>query len=471
MGNVEKDKESFWDSVLDVLQHPCKNSSYNEEAKTTLQNNDTFGLYFNRLFFPYYIVVWYLFKTKVHFLKYVLENDDVIPTSLFMQSSRLTSHELYNAFSVFEPDNARLLLDCIECPVSVYTEIHESLGAGDETRFVSAIDVLDLSHITPVLSFVRFVTERLPKKIDSIDQTENLDEGARRERFLFKFEDSITDTLGLRPTIVEKKMMMFWAKKVTESTNFPVSYLKVAYSTLFYQYCCMKEDMALNESDIKAFEFVFRQPVFEELYAVNLDWWKSGVLEDKLKETAKAVGMDEVVVENTEVVKTSPCPVKKDRWRLQKYLIRDVEPNLPNEPKKHCEGLKDSIVQRGDGDLTKFIRGIAKMGYIDDNPTTKNSFAYALTGRGGFKTRIIKVHWYHNEAKKGPSESVKVLLYISKYMFKNTGGVTYTQLFDVLDAGTNPCIKEGADQSSSYADTVSPDFKVFYESCFVKKNK
>ena len=156
-----------------------------------------------------------------------------------------------------------------------------------------------------------------------------------------------------------------------------------------------------------------------------------------------------------------------NRWRLQKYLSRPVQPS--KEGQWHCQGIKESIVKKGDYALTKFIQGIADRGYIDDDKITKNSFAYALTGRGNFKTEIIKVRWHHSEAEKGIAESVRVLLYISKYMFDNTTGETYTQLFKVLNAGINPYIKDESDQSPSYADHVSDDFKTFFISCFEKK--
>lgn len=166
---------------------------------------------------------------------------------------------------------------------------------------------------------------------------------------------------------------------------------------------------------------------------------------------------------STNEAETQDTPQKKKRWRLQKYLSRPVEYRKDSLP--HCQGIKVSIIKKGDCALQKFIQGIAEWGYIDDDPITKNSFAYALTGRG-FRTKIITVKWHHKKAKKGIPESVKVLLYISKYMFDNTAGETYTQLFEVLNAGPNPCIKDGKDQSSIYSESVSEEFKQFYKSCF-----
>lgn len=160
------------------------------------------------------------------------------------------------------------------------------------------------------------------------------------------------------------------------------------------------------------------------------------------------------------------------RWRLQNYLNREV--GLDEKTKlPYCKGFKKSIAEAGsagDRALAKFIQGIADWGYIDDDRVTKKSFAYALTGRGGFREMVIKkVTWHHKkEDTREIPESVRVLLFISSNLFdpELTRGKTYSQIFEVLDAETNPCIKDGKDQSASYYDSVSDAFKSFYDGCF-----
>lgn len=211
------------------------------------------------------------------------------------------------------------------------------------------------------------------------------------------------------------------------------------YETIWKQY----EDSNSIDYLIEEFEPIVGTPQIEDSDAVEV--------KDKLNRSD----------ENDSVY----TPKIKGRWRLQAYLSRPVEPK-----EDHCEGIKDDIIQCGDAALTKFIQKIADLGYIDDDPTTKNSFAYVLTGRGGFKTGIIDVKWHHTKANEGKvSESVLVLLYISKYMFENRTGETYTQLFKHLNAGTNPYIKDGKDQSPSYADNVDDSFKAYFKKCFEKK--
>lgn len=471
MKKNEKELESFWDGLLDVLRNPWRKPTNSSKTIPTPSNNDDlFGIYFNRLFVPYCIIVWYLCKMKAHFLRYALDNDDVIPTDLFSQSSRMTSHELYFAFSVLEPDNATLLLDRIECPVSVYTELKEALTTGEETRFVSAIDGLDLSEIDPFLKLVRFVMDRLPNLVEKLcdsDQNTDLDVEAKKKKSLYDIKEIATSHLGTNSK--ERRLINFGVKKAENLGDNLDSFLRIWYSTLFYQYCWMKKDEALNESDIQAFEYVFHQPAFEERYDENMKWWEDGVLDDKLEEYGKEWGVSEIAEDE---------PKKKgksndDRWRLQGYIRR-----LPEPGNDHCKGFKESICQtKSDVDifLTKLIQGLADRKYIDNDPITKNSVAYILTGRGGFQTKIKKVEWHHPKEENGRvPESVKVLLFLSSRLFdaRKTEGETYTQMFKHLNAGRNPYIKEdGRDQSPSYIDSVSDEFKEFYKRCLKKQVK
>ena len=279
-------------------------------------------------------------------------------------------------------------------------------------------------------------------------------------------------------------------KKVLEWDLIPDVFFDFIYSYHYYLYCYFKEDGAFNESDTLAFEYMFHQPAFEKQYEENLRLWQEKVLENKLVEYSVLMGVpanfdDKDNNDNvgrpyatkseekasTNKAKTKDTP-KKEEWRLQKYLCKKV--GLDKKSKlPYCKGFKRSIAKAGyagDKALAKFIQGIADLKYIDDDTITKKSFAYALTGRGKFrKMTIIKVEWHPKDSDtREVPESVRVLLYISANLFDSdmTKGFTYSQLFDVLNAGSNPCIKDGKDQSSAYYDKVSNDFKEFFNECF-----
>lgn len=471
--------DDFVERFFELLMHPWVEQSVIQDSiptfPTTNHEEEIYLDYIKCLFYRYRLAtpftgaIWYLSLDRVHFLKYILEHD--IATDYFKNSTRLSCHELYMVFSGISLENSVFLLSQIDCPVSIFSELKNALEDESEDRFASAIDKCDISSIFPVLQYIKYIKETALKmyegKYSPLREEKEEDNLVIQKKALYGFETFMTEKLGWQPNDKITRLMSFVAKKTLEWEVLPEAYFDFIYSYHYYVYCYLKEDGAFTESETHAFDYLFNQPAFEELYNENLQWWKDGVLDDKLEEFAKELGVEEN--DDEEVTNPSPRSGEKQRWRLQKYLSRPVQPS--KEGHLHCQGIKESIVKKGDYALTKFIQGIADRGYIDDDPITKNSFAYALTGRGGFKTKIITVPWHHNKVKKGISESVKVLLYISKHMFDNTTGDTYTQLFKVLNAGINPCIKDGMDQSPSYADLVSDDFKDFFKSCFEKKSK
>ena len=121
------------------------------------------------------------------------------------------------------------------------------------------------------------------------------------------------------------------------------------------------------------------------------------------------------------------------KWKLQKYLRREIDINTANR----CVGLKQSIVDMGDGKLTKFIKGIAEMGFFDGTTDNMNAFAYILTGRS-FRNKTGTVEWRKDYKKVGDNEGLYILLWMSLRMFEDAPyGQKYTQLFDALGIANN----------------------------------
>ena len=121
------------------------------------------------------------------------------------------------------------------------------------------------------------------------------------------------------------------------------------------------------------------------------------------------------------------------KWKLQKYLRREIDINTANR----CVGLKQSIVDMGDGKLTKFIKGIAEMGFFDGTTENMNAFAYILTGRS-FRNKTGTVEWRKDYKKVGDNEGLYILLWMSLRMFEDAPhGQKYTQLFDALGIANN----------------------------------
>lgn len=497
MGKDNSCDDQFLVSFFELLMHPWKEQPIIQDSIPDCQASNVeeaqyfslakYYFYHYRIVAPFFGALGYLSLAKVHFLKYILEHGVI--TDFIKGSPRLTSPEIFMAFDGISIDNATLLLNQINCPVSIYTELKESLETEDEARFVSAIDVCDISNISPVLKYIKFIIDKGMKMVEGRDKNlanNNADNVDIKKKVLYEQEAFFTEKLGWQPNGKMTRLMMLVMKKVLEWDLIPDAFFDFIYSYHYYLYCYFKGDGAFTESDTLAFEYMFHQPAFEKQYEENLRWWQEKVLEDKLVEYSVLMGVpadfdDKDNNDNvgrpyeekasTNKAKTQDTP-KKEELRLQNYLCK--EPKLDKKSKlDYCKGFKRSIAKAGyagDKALAKFIQGIADRKYIDDDAITKKSFAYALTGRGGFrKMKIIKVKWHHKDSDtREVPESVRVLLYISANLFDSdkTKGFTYSQLFDVLNAGPNPCVKDGKDQSAAYYDTVSDDFKEFFKECF-----
>ena len=236
-----------------------------------------------RLVHPYYSTVGYLLLNKVYFLKYILETystkEDFV--TMFIGSSRLTSNEIYEAFNGMSPNNASFLLDRIDCSVSVYTKLKDALELEDETRFAEAIDECNLSNILPALKYMLFVKHQVkqldsPKPQDNGGTDMNLETGIQKIRY--EMEAEMTEKYGISPNSPLKQNIMVFYDELFRLTNNPNELLDSFYPSLFFQYCQMKEGGGLNDTDVKAFEYIFHQPAFEEQYNENLKLWKDGTL-------------------------------------------------------------------------------------------------------------------------------------------------------------------------------------------------
>lgn len=499
--------KEFQDGLEDILKNPWKKPVCIQDSIPTFpeENNtldrtkhDLIKVVFvlKRFMIPYYYIIWHLCLNKAYFLKYILDvsSKDKDFVIMFDETSRLTSHEIYEAFISMSSNNASFLLDKIKCPISIYSKLKEALAAGEESKFAEAIDGCNLSSILPAIKFILAIKSNI-QMLESTEQRkeEVTDLDSELEKQKIRAESELTEKYGVSPNSQLYKDSIDFYNGFYESFKEPDVFLdgllRSLYPRLFYQYCQMKEDGGLNESDIKAFEYIFHQPAFEEQYNENLKLWKDGTLKDRYAKRSDADSPAKEEPQSTPQIEEPAAeevkekvnrdeendsvssPKTKERWRLQKYLCRKVE--LDKKTKlPYCKGFKKSIVVAGDaGDraLTMFIQYLADHKYIDDDKITKNSFAYALTGRGHFRTGITTVKWHptKEDTRKVP-ESVRVLLYISSFLFDldKTEGKTYSQLFNVLEEVQNPYIKDGKNQSPAYYDSASDEFVDFCNECF-----
>lgn len=378
---------------------------------------------------------------------------------------RLSPKELFYCLRHLSDENRRSILgklsnisDGVINKLSIYVEENSF------AEFSNVINEMDIntSSITAICMKVNalidyyYAIEQFYLNIDQIVQIDNEAEALRQMEkvfnvYLSNIERFINDEQAT-DNIVNQVNNLFESLSRNEDFSKVASNLTISkYHSclwLYHHINNIQPDVFATRVSLDYLEQLVFNPKYEKFWKDYEDDSCLGELDNEMEGSAADL---EKKVGNTK------------RWRLQRYLSRQVE--CGKDSLKHCQGIRENIINKGDDKLTKFIQGIAKMGYIDNDPITKNSFAYALTGRGGFKTKIIKVRWHHTKAKKSLSESVRVLLYISSKMFL-TKKETYTQLFEVLDAGPNPCIKDGKDQSSSYSESVSEEFKKFFESCF-----
>ena len=444
---------------------------------------------------------------------------------------RMLYKELYRSLVLLGDECLTCLLSELDCSDLVLNGLHDSVINHDSDAFEKVMQGWDgsFSQVTPIcrlLSLELFFNdafERIVKEENRIDEITDLNQQNQEiqafgrkviDVFNMKAKDIFNDAFDdgsdkrLEKTFDEcldealkfaidsreldevgydfyKKGFMLVSIVADPNVEIPEKAPKdFFYKVLLIAYGYLVTETSISRSAKRVIEETLFVPEYEAIWKQYqdlgfIDYIKKEEFNLKVK-TQPTSQIEEPVKEEVKGVPKKPQKIAqqtdKETWRLQQYLCReqklDEKTKLP-----YCKGFKKSIVEAGDdGDraLTKFIQYLADHEYIDDNKITKNSFAYALTGRGHFRTGITKVEWHHekDDTRKVP-ESVRVLLYISSNLFDsdNKKGKTYSQLFDVLNAGPNPCIKDGKDQSSAYYDKVSEDFKKFFNDCFGRFTK
>lgn len=166
--------KEFQDGLEDILKNPWKKPVFIQDAIPTFpeENNDEDRIKHNllkvffigkRLLTPYYSTISHLCLNKAYFLKYIIEKystkeDFVI---MFQGTSRLTTQEIFEAFKGMSYNNISSLLDKVDCPISVYSELKEALVSGDEAGFADTIDRCDLSSILPTLKYILFIKKTI----------------------------------------------------------------------------------------------------------------------------------------------------------------------------------------------------------------------------------------------------------------------------------------------------------------------
>lgn len=197
MGKDNNCDDQFLVSFFELLMHPWKEQPIIQDSIPDFQASNVeeaqyfslvkYCFYHYRIVAPFFGALGYLSLAKVHFLKYILEHGVI--TDFIKGSPRLTSHEVFMAFDGISIDNATLLLNQINCPVSIYTELKESLETEDEVRFVSAIDVCDISNISPVLKYIKFIKDKGLKMVEGRDKNlvnNNIDNVDIKKKVLYE---------------------------------------------------------------------------------------------------------------------------------------------------------------------------------------------------------------------------------------------------------------------------------------------
>lgn len=210
----------FQDGLTDVLNNPWKEpviikdtipSFPAEGDKKDRKKHNLIKLlfYLERLLLPYYFVVGHLCLNKKYFLAYILKYvSKTADYSIFLdEPSRLTSHEIYQAFVGMSSNNASFLLDKIDCPLSVYTQLKDSLRSGEEVKFAEAVDGCDISCILPAIKLILYIKTKV-KSLNLIDipfqqpneQTDiDIEIEKTKEKFLYEQEAFLTEKHGVVP--------------------------------------------------------------------------------------------------------------------------------------------------------------------------------------------------------------------------------------------------------------------------------
>lgn len=461
----------FQDGLSDILKNPWKSPLYIQDTIPTFpEENDEDRPVHNlimlqfidkRLLRPYYSTVGYLLLNKVYFLKYILETYSTKAdfVAMFEGPSRLTFNEIYKAFNGMSPTNASFLLDRIGCPVSVYTRLKESLEKKEETKFAEAIDECDISNILPALKYILFVKQQV-KELNSPEpqgkEGTNMDFETAKQKLLYELETDMTEKHGISPNSQLKQESMAFIGELLKLTNNPNELLESFYPPLFCQYCQMKKGGGLNDSDVKAFEYIFHQPAFEEQYERFMKLWETGELEgmftkrseeDSQNEDGSKEGFDSVAANKKEQQSTpqieEPASVEPQPEQLsaadydqtprpkftpeQRKTIKNfyIRPNYfkdtsqkedtPRKANDHCTITNEKFYKIDAKDRAKkfkaFIKMLAMEGCIDPTNEAMQLCAYAFTGIG-FK------YPFQPGYAKWRQEKVDILLFICTKFFK-----------------------------------------------------
>ena len=432
----------FQDGLEDILKNPWKKPVYIQDTIPTFpeESNDKdrtihdlikVMFVYKRLVSPYYSTVGHLCLNKSYFLKYVLETYSKKEefSILFKGTSRLTSHQIYEAFYGMSPNNASFLLDRIDCPISVYTKLKDALESREELKFAEAIDECDISNILPALKFVLFVKNQI-KQLDGLGSQNNeavdSDFETEKLKMRYKAENEMTEKFDVSPSSKFNQENKTFVDELLRLMNNPNELLESFYPPLFCQYCQMKAGGGLNDSDVNAFEYIFHQPAFEKQYNENLKMWKDGTLKALFTKRQKLDGYSEgtdgrevnsvIDIDENEKLQTpqivesaAQLPYK---WELpvdffdKSYLDDcDTDEYIPCFLEEQI--TIDTVVNEKLPELKlrlnvafqEFIETLAVNGCIDNDYITKASFAHALTGRK-VDVRVKKVKWKYSQSTK-----------------------------------------------------------------------
>lgn len=448
----------FQDGLTDVLNNPWEEPEIIKDTIPSLpaggdeedrkkHNLIKFHFYLQRLFLPYYFVVRHLCLNKKYFLTYILEY--VSKTAdypiFFDNPSRLTSHEIYQAFVGMSLNNASFLLDKINCPLSVYTQLKDSLQFGEETKFAEAIDRCDISRILPVIKFILFVKNQMnssnstnspgqqPKEQTALDIDTEIEKA--KEIAIYEHESVLTEKHGVLPNSKAIQDSREFAKLFFGFLDEPDDFLKETYPFLFSQYKKMKDGGAITESDCKAFEYIFHQPAFEEQYNECLKQWKVSVLESKHNASSKKSTSTALEEPSCETAADYDQEIPEELNEKQKdiiknFYIRDKYFEVtPNKSPNYCTIVNNKFNNLDKVERAKkfkaFIKLLARQHCIAPINVVMQSCAYDFTGIG-FEKPYEHVPVFWNKKK------VDTLLFICTKFFKKVKNADFVKAVKVF---------------------------------------
>lgn len=461
----------FEDNLNDILKNPWKEPVIVQDSIPTfpVEDNDedrllhniiTFLFISNRLVIPFLSTVYYLCLNKVYFLKYILETYSTREdfAAMFMGSSRLTTHEIFEALKSMSPNNISFLLDKIDCNISVYSKIKEALSLGEESRFEEAIDECNLSSIMPSLKYILFVKQQVNQIKNPPIQNEkepDFDLETEKQRLQTELESKLTEELNFSPNSKLLHDHKLFFNELWDLMKDPDEHLNSCFPSLYNQYYLMREGGGLNESDNKAFEYIFHQPAFKEQY-------------EKCLKSAKTTKW-ELPTEFFNKTYKMQCNTSEYFPSFLKHEL-DLD-NIPINKQEMVMILLNKAFETLINNLARpdQINGKKeyKRGYIDDDNITKSSFAHALTGRK-VDSEIIPVKWKRpNPLSRKKFDYLNDLCYLVKKLYpspltdENNKKIQRYQhiakVFDFSDGPEGP--KELSKLKSSYAKNAGEDMK------------